>query len=122
MSNRISGFLDPFFETGSEGVHWSLVNDDPSLTGYAKLNVLQDGDYLFIEDGEGGIVWEGEVKLEYKRNYKPYPSNPVYGQQEVFGYWVHGFQESEEPETWATWFFEGRRAVLVKKNHASTTT
>lgn len=122
MTNRISGFLDPFSETGTEGIIWSLVNDDATLSGYEKLTFITDGDYLFIEDGEGGIVWEGEVTLEYERRYKSYPGNPEYGQQEVFGYWVHGFQASEEPETWATWFFEGRRAVLIKKNYASITT
>ena len=122
MSNRIAGILDPFWETGTEGVIWAVINDDPKLQGYEKLTILTDGDYLFVEDGEGGIIWEGEIKLEYERKYRPFPNNPESGQQEIFGYWVHGFQESEEPETWATWFFEGRRAVLIKKDYAPITT
>lgn len=109
--NRVVGLLDPFFETGTEGIIWSVVDND--LDGIGALVPLLDGDYLFVEDLEGSIIWEGEVQFEYTTNYRQRGYNGC-GQQAVLGYWVHGLQEGVEPETWATWFFEGRRAVLIK--------
>jgi hypothetical protein len=110
--SRIIGVLDAFFETGTEGTLWAIIDNDK--TGYEALNILKDGDYLFVEGDGGDIVWEGEVKLDYEVNYEPYPSRPEFGQQCVLGYWVHGLQEGLPPETWATWFFESRPAVLLR--------
>jgi len=115
MSNtkRIVGMLDAFFETGTEGVLWAILDND--LTGYDALNILKDGDYLFVEDGLSQIEWEGTVKLDWKINWREFPQNPGHGQQEVYGYWVHGIQEGLDPALWAKWFFEGRRAVAIIK-------
>ena len=110
---RITGILEAFWETGTEGVHWAILDNDQ--TGYDALNILKDGDYLFVEDGKGMIEWEGEIKLEYERRYRPYPENPEWGQQEVFGFWVHGFQENVDPEIWATWVFQQRVASAIIK-------
>ena len=109
--HRVVGTLDPFYETGTEGVIWAIVDDE--RYGIESLVPLLDGDYIFIEDLEGDIIWEGVVKLNYRTNWRE-RSDDGYGQQSVLGYWVHGLQEDIEPETWATWFFEGRRAVLIK--------
>lgn len=121
MDNRIVGVLDGYFETGTEGVLWAIINND--LRGYEALNILQDGDYLFVEDNNGGIEWEGAVKLDRTKNYRPYPTNPSHGQQEVLGFWVHGLQVDVPPEIWAKWFFESRPAVVLKgvTNATSTT-
>ena len=91
--NVIRGVLDPFFETGTEGVIWSVYED--GRTGYDGLNCLADGDYLRIFDKEDPtkVVWEGIIDLEWERNYRKYPLNPKYGQQEVGGFWVHGIQK-----------------------------
>jgi hypothetical protein len=105
------GVLDAFFETGTEGVLWSIFDND--LQGYEALNILKDGDYLFVEDGKGEIEWEGIVSLDWDIRYRPYPTNPEYGQQEVLGYWVHGLQRGIDPERWAKWFFESRPAVVI---------
>ena len=108
---RITGTLDAFWETGTEGVHWAIL--DNALAGYDALNILRDGDYLFIEDTNGQIEWEGTIKLDWKTNWREYPQNPPYGQQEACGYWIHGIQEGLDPELWAKWFFEERRAVAL---------
>lgn len=110
--NRLVGTLDAYFETGTEGVLWSFLDNDKS--GYAGLNVLKNGDYLFVEDGSGGIDWEGVVLLDIHKNKVPIPTNPEYYKQAVLGYWVHGLQHGVEPERWAKWFFESRPAVLIK--------
>lgn len=62
--------------------------------------------------------WDGVVELEYERFWRPYPMNPEYGQQAIFGHWVHGFQTELEPEVWTTWFFERKRAALAKNEAA----
>lgn len=106
-----SGVLEPFWETGSEGVHWS-VEEDGKL-GYASLHGLRDGDWLRVFSAEGGVLFDGEVHLECKRNLRPLPGNPQYSQQEVNGYWVHGLQIDVAPETWAAWFEAKLRCEFI---------
>lgn len=112
MSKVIKGKLDAYFETGTEGVIWSLL--EQGKEGYHGLNCLEDGDYLTILDHDNNVIWEGNIDFEYERNYIPFPSNPSYGQQCVRGLWVHGIQKDVDPETWADWFLEGRSALLIK--------
>jgi hypothetical protein len=107
----ISGELHPFFETGTEGVLWSIYEEGKE--SYDALHVLEDGDHLTVFDPHGETIWTGVVQLEYERRYRPYPQNPQYGQQEVFGFWVHGFQADIEPEQWAEMFFDHRRAAVL---------
>lgn len=106
---RVAGRLTPFFETGTEGVIWSLTL--PGVPGYDGLVCLKPGDALFIYKEAGGLHWKGRVDLEYQRRHRPFPLNPQYGQQEINGFWVHGFQKDLSPEDWATPFFEGAPAV-----------
>jgi hypothetical protein len=110
----IKGKCDPFFETGTEGVIWSLYEDGKE--GYDALQVIDQGDYLTIFDPENPtkVVWEGNIDLEWERNYHPYPMNPQYGQQAIMGMWVHGIQRNVEPDDWGTWFFKAYPAELIK--------
>lgn len=103
---EIRGVLDAFFETGTEGVLWSL--HDPGLPGYDALNVLEDGDALRVLDSGGGTLWEGTVDLD-RESCQPPGSR---GGQAVLGLWVHGVQRDMDPEAWARMFLDGRRAVL----------
>ena len=61
--NKISGVLDAFFETGTEGVIWSLYDDKNN--GYDSLHCLENGDYLkvFSESGEIERIKKGECIL-----------------------------------------------------------
>jgi hypothetical protein len=114
----IHGKLDPFFETGTEGVIWSVY--DESKKGYDGLFCLEDGDKLTVYGHDGvTVIWEGVVALEYKRNWHAYPLNPQYGQQAVYGYWVHGFQATLAPEVWAMMFFAGLPAKLERAPKAA---
>lgn len=98
-----TGVLDAFFETGTEGVLWSVL-EVPSK-GYESLHVLQDGDELTVYRSDGSIRWSGIVELEYETGYRSYPKNPEHGQQCVFGYWVHGNQRGMDLKVWAAMFF-----------------
>ena len=107
----INGRLEAFFETGTEGIIWSLVEPNK---GYEGLHCLKNGDYLKVyKENTEEVIWEGTVLLEYERRYRSYPLNPQYGQQEIFGCWVHGFQENLAPEVWSKMFFDGCQASMV---------
>jgi hypothetical protein len=107
----ITGRLEAFFETGTEGVIWSL--SDRRLPGYDGLWPLCNGDHLRIIGAADETLWEGTIELEYQRNWQPYQQNPTYGQQAVFDFWVHGLQVDLDPEQWAQFFFDGYRASLT---------
>ncbi len=112
----IIGKLEPFFETGTEGIVWSVYED--GKTGYDGLNGIEDGDYLTVFDPKDKttIIWEGHIDFDWEINFRPYPANPEHGQQSVGGYWVHGLQRGLPPEQWATWFFNAYPATLHKAN------
>lgn len=109
----IKGQLEPFFETGTEGIIWSI--EEPGK-GYEGLHCLKNGDFLKVykKDTEE-VLWEGMIDLEYKRCYQPYPLNPQYGQQAIFGYWIRGLQKSLDPEVWAKMFFDNLKAEFIRK-------
>src|SRR5690606_29287821 len=78
---RVSGILEPFFETGTEGVIWSVTDPRCALGDpYEGLHDLKNGDHLTVYERDGVTVrWKGTVKLEFKRNWRPYPMNPKHG-------------------------------------------
>lgn len=106
---RVVGTLEPFFETGTEGVVWSLTMS--GAPGYDALTCLKNEDDLLVYNPDGTALWAGRIHLEYKRNYHPYPLNPGHGQQAVNGLWVNGLQNTVNPETWSGWFHAGLPAV-----------
>ena len=110
----IKGKLEPYFETGTDGTIWAVYEDGKE--GYDGLHILKKGDNLIIFQPEnpGIVIWEGNIDLEYERNYHPYPMNPQYGQQAIYGVWVHGFQRDVLPEEWGTWFFKHYPCELKK--------
>ena len=103
---EIHGRLNAFFETGTEGVVWSL--SDLRLPGYDGLWPLQYGDHLDVLDANGETLWQGVIKLEFANRRVP-----TYNQQEVFGHWVNGLQDGADAETWAKMFFDRERAILT---------
>ena len=111
-NNRTYGRLDAFWETGTEGVQWSFK--DASLPGYDGLMMIDDAELTILAYDKQTPLWTGKVDLEYQRRYRKFPQNPSHGQQEIFNHWVHGFEKTLNPELWATFFFEKRRAILHK--------
>lgn len=109
--HKVYGRLDAFFETGTEGVIWSVI--DPGLPAYDGLWSLRDGDQLSVLGRRRETVWKGTVQLEYERNWEPYEHNPGHGQQAVGGIWVHGLQVDLAPDDWAIMFSERHRAILT---------
>jgi hypothetical protein len=111
---EIRGVLDGYFETGTEGVLWAVVENGKA--GYDALHILEDGDRLVVRDGRKA-EFEGIIKLDRKVGWAEYPKNPGHGQQQALGMWVHGIQSGFEPDDWAGLFFRKRplRATLTKR-------
>lgn len=118
----IDGVLDAFFETGTEGVIWSVYdesrNDENGYRSYDGLHCLEKGDILtvFNDKARKDVLWRGTVDLEFKTNWHSYnnPHYPDAGQQAVLGFWVNGLQRGMAPEDWAKMFFDEKPARLVR--------
>ncbi len=112
LVNDINARLDAYFETGTEGILWSVQIEN---LGYDGLYILENGDELIVYTKDRStILWKGIVHLEYERLRTPYPGNPQHGQQLIFSRWVHGFQVDLEPHVWAKWFFSELPAALLR--------
>lgn len=104
----IQGYLYAFWETGSEGVHWSLMEDDQTgkvFQPYEQLHIISDGDGLTVFNPDGSVLWSGVIDLEFESGYRRFPLNPACGQQSALGYWVNGCQRGFAIDDWAYMFF-----------------
>lgn len=112
----IRGVLEPFSETGTEGICWCVWETGTPL--YTGLNLLEAGDYLTIFDPiiKNTVLWEGVIELDYTINLIPIPTNPDHNKQAVDGWWVNGLQTGVDPNVWFAWFVRHCPAELVKNN------
>ncbi|ATC65164.1 hypothetical protein CMV30_15050 [Nibricoccus aquaticus] len=113
----IHGKLLDFFETGTEGVIWAIVDDDGE--GYSGLHCIDDGDHLTIIALNGDVLWNGGISCDRKSGFQNYPQNPEYGQPQALGRWIHWTQRGFNPDVWARFFIreEGQqlRGILRKR-------
>lgn len=96
----IQGVLDPFCETGTEGIVWSLLEDGKK--GYDSLNCLEEGDLLkvFNDAARKELLWEGEIKLKYPPATR----------------FNRGVQEGVNEDAWTRLFFDAKPATLIRKD------
>ena len=117
----ISGVLEDFFETGTEGVVWSVYDEDER--GYDGLHMIEQGDHLTILDSLGNRIWSGTIRCDRKTGWRPYRDNPEYGQPCALGYNIHWTQKGFKPDDWARFFIRPKqdrlRGVLRKHNKSS---
>lgn len=115
---RIEGVLYDYFETGAEGVMWSLM-DDENL-GREGLHFIEAGDHLTICDPLGHEKWSGTIRCDRRAGWRPYPANPEHGQPAALGCWIHWTQRGFTPDQWARFFVQPDvdrfRGILVKKD------
>ena len=102
--NRITGILESFVETGTEGMVWMVYNNCPSFNpefnNYERLYDINEGDHLTVYDVDGSIFWSGKIK--FNKCHKP-----------QFSHWFQsGFTEDE----WAEMFQFQPRCILEKNN------
>lgn len=108
---EISGFLVPYFQTGTDRILWSISNLANSNS--QEIHCLKDNDYLTVYESCGAIRWQGRIHFEYKRNDSP--RRGFWTRQVVMGYVVHGCQSNCDPEQWAEMFFSKLPATVLKK-------
>ncbi len=112
---EVRGVPYAFFETGTEGVMWSVLEDGKS--GYDALNIIEEGDHLTIyaNDEKETVMFSGLIVEDVETGLYSHPQNPRYKQQVALGMWIHWVQEGWEPDQWAELFMkDGKyRAVLL---------
>ncbi len=124
MSAPLTGRLDMFFETGTEGLLWTL-NLDPkhiSFDGhpYTTFELIESGDRLCIFNEDGDAIFNGVIDPDHCEGWTEYPSNPGHGQPAALGYWIHWTQRGWCVEDWARLFIETHpQAELTKYVHRS---
>lgn len=101
---KVYGRLEPFFETGTEGIVWSV--QDPWLPSYDGLWCLRAGDHLRVLG-----KWEGIIDFDYERDV--IESSFGGRGQAVHGFWVNGLQRDVGSEQWSEMFMHRLRAMLI---------
>lgn len=100
---RYTGTLEGFFETGCEGMMWTLIQDN--MKGYEAILFLKEGDHLVVFGDNEIILFDGKIKTNREIGWAEYPLNPGHGQPTALGYWIHWTQEGWQPDDWARLFF-----------------
>jgi hypothetical protein len=101
---KIDGTLEAFFETGTEGIWWSVYENGKE--GYDGLNTIESGDWLTVKNLEGKILFRGLIQRDNFSGWTRYPMNPDCGQPAALGRWIHWTQAGWQPNDWAKLFFE----------------
>lgn len=100
---RYLGRLEPFSETGTEGMCWMLFED--GKFSYDALVNIDNGDYLKIYYPEGAVAFRGIVDQDHQVGWTEFPQNPGHGKPSALGCWIHWTQRGWDPDAWASLFF-----------------
>src|SRR5450755_215093 len=99
MTKSRHGVLDPWIETGTEGVVWTVYEN--GAIGYEGMIVLRNGDHLKVYDTDNKVLFDDIIQKDEKIGYAPYPMNPDHGQPSALGLWIHWTQSGWTPDNWA---------------------
>jgi hypothetical protein len=105
--NILKGRLEAFSDQGTEGIHWSFMDDAKS--GLEALTCLSAGDHLTIynPDALDEVVWSGNINFEYNSH--------IHGSyQRVNGGTVNGLQSGVSSDEWSLWFHNGYPAEFLR--------
>lgn len=122
----VEGPLIDFFETGTEGLIWCVLDEKKS--GREALEFLCEGDHLTVFDRRGRKIWTGTIRCDKRTGWRRYPVPPgasaewramKLGQQCALGCWIHWCQVGMKPDAWGRLFIRPEhqryRGVLRKK-------
>lgn len=105
----IHGKLEPFFETGTEGVLWAV--HEYNKPGYEGLNILKNGDRLTVYSK----VFDGEVAAESTLQLSPLPGKVAYHPQYVIDVANMPQNNDPAPNTMARLFVDRHPAIIRKR-------
>jgi len=111
---RYAGELFPWFETGTEGLVWSLQQDGKE--GYDGLVPLRQGDQLTVTAPDGSTLFDGVLECDRKTGWTPRWKGASHGQPVAQGYWVHWTQAGWSPDDWAEIFICRKNRGVVVRN------
>ncbi|MBU6415107.1 hypothetical protein KGQ34_02610 [Patescibacteria group bacterium] len=101
---KVSGVLCPYFETGCEGIVWSVIKDGKE--SYDNLYTIRQGDLFTVYGENDEILFDGEIICDFQAGWTAYPNDPFgHGQPSALGYWIHWTQHGWQPDDWAKLFF-----------------
>lgn len=108
------GTLRCFFETGTEGIMWSMWEDNKE--GYGGMIILEAGDYLTVYWKNNAVLFQGKIIPDFLAGWQRYYRGSRNGQPTALWAWVCWTQKGWMPNLWALLFYEGYRAEVIKKN------
>ncbi len=105
----VFGQLEPFFETGTEGVLWSLQEFDKP--GYPGLHVLKNGDRLTVYSK----VFDGETAFESTLQLSPASGRLSYHPSYHFDVANLPMNNTPDPNTLLRKFVDHHPAIVRKR-------
>ena len=119
MTKKIRGTLEAFFETGTEGIYWSIIEENK--IEYDSLNLIENGDFLQVYKNKDykDIYWKGIIKKDFELNREKVPSNYSSCRQIAGNYYVHWLQKDCDPRFWSDMFALEMCAELEINENAS---
>jgi|AntRauTorckE6833_2_1112554.scaffolds.fasta_scaffold31933_1 hypothetical protein len=115
MPKSFQGIPYAYFETGTEGVYWAIIEDNKS--GYDALHLIEEGDVLTIFNKDGQVIFSDKIFKDTETGKRARGFGSEIEQQTALGLWIHWVQKGWTPDDWATLFLtEEARASLVKGN------
>ncbi|MDO3382412.1 hypothetical protein [Gilvimarinus algae] len=116
-STPLTGLLIEYFETGTEGVMWALMQDGKS--GYEGLVLLEAGDHIEVFEIEGPKVYDGIVVPDTSIGAMQRPGSTL-RQPVALGRWAHWIQSGFDADVWAGYFCSGKYRGVIHKTTEST--
>lgn len=112
MINTYKGKTNSYFETGMEGVRWSVETDEPDESLIHNcIYFIKEGDYVTITTEKGEKLFDDVIvfdKLSCKHNYP----NGVGSQQVAGGLYTHWIQHGFSGDEWFK-IFQNNEIVVV---------
>lgn len=107
-SQEFEGVLWAWFETGTEGLIWTVLKDsaEEDLTSYDNMLIIESGDHLIVFDTDNTELFNGVIDQDRKVGWQEYPQNPGNGQPCALGCWIHWTQRGWSPDEWAKLFLK----------------
>lgn len=100
----IYGALDPFCETGTEGVIWAV--HEYGVSSYAGLHTLKDGDELTVY----GKVRDGDVEWQGRLDFGPEHVSKLNNWAEILREPRH-----MDPQEWLQMCYQSRPIIVTPK-------